>query len=152
MAPKREAEAVLWSLGADGRVPRLAQRRVILFFCPIRASSANQISIGLPSTACAISSKRAGKFFKSRHRGLALGVMARTGRELAIVHGAQLPAKRLLGNRDAELLPEPLDEIDQAPAHHAMDRRDRTLVDPGHQGRAMRVGELGRLAGRLAVD
>jgi hypothetical protein len=33
-----------------------------------------------------------------------------------------------------------------------MDRRDRALVDPGHQGRAMRIGELGRLAGRLAVD
>jgi len=35
-------------LGADGRVPRLAQRRVILFFWPIRASSWNQISIGVP--------------------------------------------------------------------------------------------------------
>ena len=78
--------------------------------------------------------------------------MARTGRELAIVHGPQLPAQRLLGDRDAELFPEPLDEVDQAPAHHAMDRRDRALVDPGHQGRAMRIGELGRLAGRLAVD
>src|SRR4051794_12779846 len=39
---------VAQSLGADGRVPRLAQRRVISFFCPIRASSANQISITLP--------------------------------------------------------------------------------------------------------
>jgi hypothetical protein len=28
-----------------GRVPRLAQRRVILFFWPMRASSANQISM-----------------------------------------------------------------------------------------------------------
>ena len=41
------AEAVLWSFGADGRVPRLAQWRVILFFCPTRASSQNQISTGL---------------------------------------------------------------------------------------------------------
>jgi len=32
----------------DGRVPRHAQRLVILFFCPIRASSWNQISIGFP--------------------------------------------------------------------------------------------------------
>jgi hypothetical protein len=40
----------------------LAQRRVILFFCPIRASSWNQISIGLP-VAAAIFSRRAGKFF-----------------------------------------------------------------------------------------
>ena len=27
---------VRWSDGAEGRLPRLAQRRVILFFCPIR--------------------------------------------------------------------------------------------------------------------
>ena len=32
IAPKIEAEAVGWSFGAVGRVPRLAQRRVILFF------------------------------------------------------------------------------------------------------------------------
>src|SRR3954467_9832029 len=80
MAPKMYAEAVLWSLGADGRVPRLAQRRVILFFCPIRASSANQISSGLPrASAFASSSRRAGKFFKSGHRRLVLRVMARAG-------------------------------------------------------------------------
>ena len=52
-----------WSFGAAGRVPRLAQRRVIMFFWPTRASSANQISIGLPPTACAISAMRAGKAF-----------------------------------------------------------------------------------------
>jgi hypothetical protein len=48
IAPKMEADAVRWSLGAEGRVPRLAQRRVIVFFCPTLASSANQISRGLP--------------------------------------------------------------------------------------------------------
>jgi hypothetical protein len=32
---------VRWSDGADGRLPRLAQRRVILFFWPTLASSAN---------------------------------------------------------------------------------------------------------------
>ncbi len=54
-----------WSRGALGRVPRLAHRRVILFFWPIRASSWNQISILSLSTffAHAISSRRAGKFF-----------------------------------------------------------------------------------------
>ena len=36
-----------WYFGALGRVPRLAQRRVILFFWPTRASSANQTSIAL---------------------------------------------------------------------------------------------------------
>ena len=60
-----EVEAVRWSRGALGRVPRLAQRRVILFFWPMRASSANQISIVSRSSAFlrAIASRRAGKFF-----------------------------------------------------------------------------------------
>ena len=54
-----------WSRGALGRVPRFAQRRVILFFWPIRASSANQISILSMPTAFsrAIASRRAGKLF-----------------------------------------------------------------------------------------
>ena len=64
MAPKMEAEAVRWSLGAEGRVPRLAQRRVILFFCPTRASSANQISRGLPPAwSAAIASRSVGNSF-----------------------------------------------------------------------------------------
>ena len=48
-----------------GRVPRLAQRRVILFFCPMRASSANQISmsLGIDGLVSAISARRAGKVF-----------------------------------------------------------------------------------------
>ena len=39
MAPKIQADLVRWSLGALGRVPRFAQRRVILVFCPTLASS-----------------------------------------------------------------------------------------------------------------
>jgi hypothetical protein len=56
---------VRWSRGALGRVPRLAHRRVILFFWPIRASSANQTSILSLSIAfsCAMASRRAEKFF-----------------------------------------------------------------------------------------
>jgi hypothetical protein len=56
---------VRWSCGADGRVPRFAQRRVILFFCPMRASSPNQISMSptLVSFSRAISSSLAGRFF-----------------------------------------------------------------------------------------
>jgi len=41
MAPKMVVDAVRWSCGADGREPFLAQRRVILFFWPILASSPN---------------------------------------------------------------------------------------------------------------
>jgi len=78
--------------------------------------------------------------------------MARTGRELAVVHGPQFAAQRLLGDRDPERLPEPLDQVDQTPAHHAVNRRDRARIDPGHQGRAMRIGELGGLSRRLAID
>ena len=46
-------------------MPRLAQRRVILFFCPMRASSENQTFSAAGSTpfSRAISSRRAGKFF-----------------------------------------------------------------------------------------
>jgi hypothetical protein len=78
--------------------------------------------------------------------------MARAGRELAIVHGPQLTAQRLLGEGEAKLLPDPGDEVDQPPAHHAVNRRDRARIDPGQQGRAVCVGELGGLAGWLAVD
>ena len=78
--------------------------------------------------------------------------MARTGRELAIVHGPQLPAQGLFGDGDAELLPDPRDQIDQTPAHHAMNRGDRALIEPRGQSRSMRIGELRGPAGRLAVD
>jgi len=46
-------------------VPRFAQRRVILFFWPMRASSENQISIVSLLTAFsrAIASRRVGKLF-----------------------------------------------------------------------------------------
>jgi transposase len=45
-----------------------------------------------------------GNFFKNFDRALGLSVMARPGRESAVAHGAQFPAERLLGNRDAEFL------------------------------------------------
>jgi len=56
-------------------------------------------------------------------------MVARSGREFAVAHSAQLPAERLLGDRDAEFLEDPLRQIDQPPAHHAMDRRDRAALD-----------------------
>jgi len=48
IAPKMYADLVRWSCGAQGRVPRFAHRLVILFFCPIRASSWNHSSMGVP--------------------------------------------------------------------------------------------------------
>jgi hypothetical protein len=77
IAPKMYADCVRWSCGAEGRVPRFAQRRVILFFWPTRAfamglgpmaafmaHSANHSSISVPhGSASRISARRAGKSF-----------------------------------------------------------------------------------------
>ena len=46
----------------------------------------------------------------------------------------------------------PLSQIDQPPAHDAMDRRRRPLFNHFHQRRAVRVIELWRLAGGLPID
>src|SRR3546814_14920127 len=48
IALKILADLVRWSCGALGRVPRIAQRRVIPFFWPTRASSCHHSSIGVP--------------------------------------------------------------------------------------------------------
>src|SRR4029453_4082061 len=93
-----------------------------------------------------------GSFFKSGRRRLVLGSMGGAGRELAIVHGPQLAAQRLLGDRDAELLPSPRHEIDQSPAHHAVNRRDRAGIKLRLQSGPMRVGGPGGRPGRLAFD
>jgi hypothetical protein len=74
------------------------------------------------------------------------------GRELAVAHGAHLPAQCLHRDRDAELLPQPLAEIAQPPAHHAMDRGDRAPVDLGRQRLAVLDGQQRRRARRAAVN
>ena len=64
MAPKMYAHFVRWSCGARGRVPRRAQRLVIRFFWPTRASSWNQTSMRLPRAwCCRTPATAAGKFF-----------------------------------------------------------------------------------------
>lgn len=77
---------------------------------------------------------------------LGLRMMTWPGRELAVAHGAQLPAERLLGDADAELLEDPLRQIDQSPAHHAVDSRDRATLDHAGNRLALDVIEFGRLA------
>ena len=54
--------------------------------------------------------------------------MARPRREFATAHVPQLPAERRLGDRDAELFEDPLRQIDEAPAHDAMDGWDRAVL------------------------
>lgn len=79
-------------------------------------------------------------------------MMTRPGREFAVAHGTQFPAERLLSDGDAELLEYPLRQIDQPPAHHAMDCRDRAALDHSDDRLAMIVIELGGLTWRLGVQ
>ena len=122
ITPKMSVEAVRWSLGAEGLVPRLAQRRVILFLCPIRASSANQISMREDRRPCRARflPGAPGSFFKILDRVRRLRVMLWPRRQLAIVHSPQLPAHRLDRDDDAVFLEHPLAEVDKPPTHDAM--------------------------------
>ena len=61
-------------------------------------------------------------------------MMARASRELAIAQSADLPAQRLLCDRDPVLVPEPLDQIDQSPAHHPVHGRNGPALDHASEG------------------
>jgi len=61
-------------------------------------------------------------------------MMAWASRELAIAQSAHLPAQRLLCDRDPVLVPEPLDQIDQPPAHNPVHSRNGTALDDGREG------------------
>ena len=78
--------------------------------------------------------------------------MARARRELAIAERPHFAAQGLLGDGHAVLVPEPLDQIDQPPAHHPMHRWNGTGLDHLRQMPAMIIGEARGLARRLAVD
>src|SRR3712207_6770813 len=79
-------------------------------------------------------------------------MMARPGREFAIAHGPQLAAERLLGDGQAELLPDRLCQIDQTPAHHAVDGRDWAAVHDAGQRTPLVGVELRGRTWRLAVE
>jgi len=79
-------------------------------------------------------------------------MVARACGQLAISELAQFAAQRLLGHTHLELVVQPLAQVDHPPAHHAVHGRGRPALDHRRQGRAMRVVEATRLAGRLAVD
>jgi hypothetical protein len=83
---------------------------------------------------------------------LIVGTMTRPGRELAKTHRPQLPAQSLLGHPDAVLLPQPLRQIDQAPAHHPVNGRDRSALDHAGEFLPLGVVELRRPSRRLAID
>jgi hypothetical protein len=91
-------------------------------------------------------------FFKRLNGTRRLGVMARAGRQLAVAHRPQFAAERLLRNADLVFLPDPLAQIDDPPADHAVHGRDRAVLDHRCQRGTVRIVQQRRLAGSLAVD
>jgi hypothetical protein len=83
---------------------------------------------------------------------LVLGMVARTRGKLHIAQRLQRAADGGLVERDRELIMKPLDQIDQSPAHHPVDRRDRTLRDDFDQGPVLRIVQPRTGAGGLAVQ
>jgi hypothetical protein len=120
-----------------------AQRRVIPFFCPMRASSANQTSIapGSQPWSRAMLASVAGKFFKSLNRAFRLRIMARASRKPRVAHRPQFPAQRLHRYRDAKFQPQPMAKITKSPAHHAVNRWYRAAVNLRSQRLAMGIGQ-----------
>jgi hypothetical protein len=99
-----------------------------------------------------MSSTRAGNFFKRLDGVLVLRMVAWPSRQLAEAHRAQLPAQRLLRDRQAKLVPDPLREIDQPPANDPVNCRDRPALDNPDKGLALRFVEPRCLTWRLAID
>ena len=138
-----------WSRGARGRVPRLAHRRVSLFFWPMRASSCHHSSISTPFGSLArIFASSAGKFFlKALDGQLVLRVVARPRRDLGEAERLQLAPDRGLVERDGERLQEPPRQVLAPPAHDAVDRRDRAGLNNLRQCAAVIGVELRGCAG-----
>ena len=78
--------------------------------------------------------------------------MARSGRQFAEAESPQFAAQGLFADRNGELIKDPLRQIDQPPAHHAVRRRDRSRLDDLRQSAALGGIEQRCLARRLAVD
>src|SRR5215213_4359539 len=148
-----EAELVLWSCGAQGRVPRRAQRRAILFFWPRAPRPATTALSGCLSGGSPGSSLNGrGGFCKSAPSLRVLGVVTRAGRELAIAQASQVPAQRRLADRNPEFLPDPQGQILQPPANHSVDRRRRAALPHLGQDLALVVVQLAGVPRGLAVD
>jgi hypothetical protein len=96
--------------------------------------------------------KRRGGFFKILSHELILRPVTRPGGNLDEAQSLELTAYRALVQGDAELLPDPLNEVLQAPAHNAVDRRDRPAFDDLAKRPALGIAQFRRSAGRLAVD
>jgi len=78
-------------------------------------------------------------------------MMARPGRQLAQPEGAQFAAQRLLADRNAEFVKHPLRQVDQPPAHHAVNRRYRSALNDLPQRLPALIIERGALPGALPL-
>ena len=83
---------------------------------------------------------------------LVLGMVARPCREFDVAQLLQLAANGGLVKRDRKFLMEPLRQIDQPPAHHPVDGRDRAALDNIDQGLALRIAQPRTRARRLATQ
>ena len=138
-----------------GRDPRLAQRRVILFFWPMRASSGEPdfyVARHRRLFRARFRAKRAGSFFKILDGASRLSMMARPSRKLAIAHRAQLAAQRLLGDGDRGILRRSIGKDRRSASARRHGWRGRTVLDHARERGAMCVVQPRRLAGRLAVE
>ena len=93
-----------------------------------------------------------GDFFESLRRLRVLGVVPRPRRELAEAERPQLPPDRRRAHRHPELLPQPLHEVDQPPAHHPVAPGLGAGLHRTRQRRALLRRQRRRLARGLAVD
>ena len=67
--------------------------------------------------------------------------MAGTGGELAVAEATQLAPHRVHADREAEFLPQPVRQIGQPPAHHAVHGRIGTALNHGDECLALRLAE-----------
>ena len=81
-----------------------------------------------------------------------LRVVLRSRGELAEPHGAQFPAERLPAHGHPELIPQPLRQIDQPPAHDPVEIGLRAGLDCRGQGRALLRVQERPSPGGLPVD
>src|SRR6266576_187371 len=91
-------------------------------------------------------------FFERVHGLSILLVGLRPGAHMREAQCLKSAIDHVVRHRESELLIQPHDEIARPPAHHAMDRRDRTLLyDSGEKGLVPGV-ELGRHSRRRDTD
>ena len=93
-----------------------------------------------------------GLYLDPPERAVVLCVDEKSQIQALVAKRPQRAAQRLGADRDAEFLPHPLRQIDQSPAHHAVDGRDRAALHHLRQRLTLGRPQLRRRATRLAVD